>query len=105
MGEKIEPLFETSTNKVPIIGPVHEKDTRASVKAINNILTKPTDLSALASIFDDHEEGNVISNAPKNEIAKTTRSPKNNKLKNALVERLFNALAPKKSVINIPNET
>ena len=90
---------------MPIIGPVHEKDTSTRVKAINRILMNPAVESALASSFVDHEDGKVISNAPKNETAKTTSKPKNNRLKTALVDKLFRALAPKISVIRIPNST
>ena len=53
-----------------MIGPVHEKETSASVKAMKKILMKPEAESALASIFAVQEAGKTSSNAPKNEIAK-----------------------------------
>ena len=101
-GAKIEPLVETCTSNVPIIGPVHENDTRTNVNAINRMLINPAVESAFASSFVVHEAGNVISNAPKNEIAKTTNNAKNNRLKMAFVDKLFSALAPKIRVIKIP---
>ncbi|OQB30175.1 MAG: hypothetical protein BWY08_01329 [Bacteroidetes bacterium ADurb.Bin174] len=104
-GASIEPDVDTSTSKVPIMGPVHENETSTSVKAINKILMKPAVESALASSFVDHEAGSVISKAPKNDMAKTTSNAKNNKLNTALVDILLSALAPKMSVINIPSVT
>jgi len=104
-GASKEPVAATSTSKVPIIGPVQEKETNTKVKAINKILSKPTVDSDLASTFVDHDEGKVSSKAPKNDKAKTTSKTKKNKLKMALVDMLFNALAPKISVINNPNAT
>ncbi len=104
-GAKIEPVLDTSTNKVPIIGPVHENDTNAKTKAIKRMLSMPDVDSALASNFVDHDDGSVISNAPKNEMAKTINNRKNRILKNALVDRLLSALAPNNTVIKIPKAT
>ena len=103
IGAISEPLTDTSTSSVPIIGPVQEKDTKTKVKAINSILTNPVVFSAFRSILVLHDEGRVISKTPKKDMAKTTKSTKKKRLKNALVERLFNALAPKSSVITMPN--
>jgi hypothetical protein len=104
-GARIEPLADTCTSNVPMMGPVHENETKANVKAIKRILRKPAVESAFESNLVDHEEGNVISNAPKNETAKRTSNPKKIKLKMALVDKLFKALAPKISVIRIPRVT
>ena len=101
-GPNIEPCA-ASTKRVPIIGPVHENDTSTKVNAINNIERNPVVLSAFASIFDDHDAGNVISNAPKNDTANTTRSRKKNMLNIAFVASSFNAAAPKINVTAIPN--
>ncbi|MPN23269.1 hypothetical protein SDC9_170657 [bioreactor metagenome] len=95
----------TSTNNVPMIGPVHEKDTNTRVKAMNKILINPAVESALASSLVDHEAGSVISKAPKNETANSTSKAKNIRLKTALVDMLFSALAPNIAVISIPNTT
>ncbi len=76
----IPPLEADSTNKVPTIGPVQENDTTAKANAIKNIPTKPP-LSALESIFVAQELGKIISNAPKNESAKTTNNNKENNIK------------------------
>ena len=93
-GATILPVVETCTNKNPIIGPVQEKDTNESVNAIRKILSNPVVDSALLSTALLHFEGNVISNAPKKRI-----------LKIALVDKAFNALAPKINVIAKPNAT
>ena len=104
-GATILPVVETCTNKNPIIGPVQEKDTNESVNAIRKILSNPVVDSALLSTALLHFEGNVISNAPKNEAANTTNIRKKRILKIALVDKAFNALAPKINVIAKPNAT
>ncbi|MNR50954.1 hypothetical protein D3C85_1705480 [compost metagenome] len=87
-----------------MIGPVQEKDTKASVPAIKNNPAKPP-LSELASILFTHDEGKVISNAPKKEMAKIINNTKKRKLNTPLVERLFSASAPKTTVTNSPKTT
>ena len=94
------PVVDTCTSRNPIIGPVQEKDTNESVKAIRKILSNPVVDSALLSTAFPHFEGSLISNAPKNEAAKIKRM-----LKIALVDKAFNALAPKINVIAKPNAT
>ena len=76
----IPPIVADSTNNVPTIGPVHEKDTNANVKAIKKIPKNPPLFEAESALVT-HELGRFISKAPKNETAKTTRSTKKNKLK------------------------
>src|SRR5699024_8529381 len=99
------PVVDTCTSKKPIIGPVQEKDTSESVNAIKKILNNPVVDSALLSTALLHFEGKVISNAPKNDAAKTTSIRKKRILKTALVDKAFNALAPKINVIVNPNTT
>ena len=99
------PVVETSTNKKPIIGPVQEKETNDKVNAIRKILNKPLVCSALLSTALLHLEGNVNSNAPKNDAAKIISIKQNKILNTALVDRAFNALAPKIKVIAKPNAT
>ena len=102
-GAMILPVVETSTSRNPIIGPVHENETRESVNAIRKILNSPVVCSALLSTALLHFEGNVISKAPKNEAAKTRSIRQNNILNMALVDNALSALAPKISVIASPN--
>ncbi|MCY1537437.1 hypothetical protein D9M68_729320 [compost metagenome] len=45
-GAKISPLALACTNKVPIIGPVQEKETNAKEAAMKNIPPNPLLLSA-----------------------------------------------------------
>ena len=99
------PVVETSTNKKPIIGPVQEKETNDKVNAIRKILNKPLVCSALLSTALLHLEGNVNSNAPKNDAAKIISIKQNKILNTALVDRAFNALAPKIKVIAKPHAT
>jgi hypothetical protein len=101
-GAIIEPEVDTCTKRVPIIGPVQEKDTITRVNAIKEILTSPVVCSALSFNAVDHDAGNVISKKPKNEIAKKTSNPKNTKLNTAFVDSLLSALAPNINVISIP---
>ena len=99
------PVVDTCTSRKPIIGPVQEKDTNESVKAIRKILSNPVVDSALLSTAFPHFDGSLISNAPKNEAAKITSIRKKRMLKIALVDKAFNALAPKIKVIAKPNAT
>lgn len=82
------------TSKVPIIGPVQEKETNTNVNDMKKILIMPVVESAFVSSLFVQEEGNTISNAPKKEMAKTTNNKKNMILKIAFVDRSFSALAP-----------
>ena len=96
------PIEAASTSSVPIIGPVHENDTRASVKAMKNMLIRPEAFSALLSTELLHFEGSVISKPPKNDMANITRSRKNARLNHAFVESSFNFPAPNNPVIMRP---
>ena len=105
VGARILPDVDTSTNRKPIIGPVQEKETKARVKAIRKMLNKPVVDSALLSTALLHEEGNVISKAPKKLAANTSNIRQKKMLNTAFVDRAFRALAPKIPVITKPKST
>jgi hypothetical protein len=88
-----------------MIGPVHENDTKARVNAIRNMLSNPVVLSDFASTLVCHDEGKVISNAPKNEAANTTNNRQKKILNIALVAKALSALAPKNNVTAKPSNT
>jgi hypothetical protein len=96
------PPVETCTKSVPIIGPVHEKETITKVNAIRRMLISPDVLSALLSNFVLHVAGKVRSKPPKKEIANITNKAKINRLKIAFVDSEFKASAPNSNVIKIP---
>ena len=86
-----------------MIGPVQENETTTSVSAIKKIPAKeltPALLSALLA----HEEGSVISKAPRNETPNKTNKAKNTMLAIQLVARLFKAAGPKINVIKKPSK-
>ena len=87
------------------MGPVHENDTNVRVKAIRKILSMPLVFSDFMSILLLHDDGNVISNAPKNDAANTTSRRQKKILKMALVDRALRALAPKSKVTTSPRTT
>jgi hypothetical protein len=105
VGANMLPELATSTSKKPIMGPVHEKETKAKVKAIKKMLSKPVVFSALLSTALLHEDGNVISNAPKKLAANTNNIKQKKILNKAFVESAFKALAPNIAVISKPNIT
>ena len=82
------PPCKEPTNKVPKIGPVHEKETIAKVMAMKKIppkLPKPLLASALLAI----PEGKLISKYPKKEIEKKIKMAKKAMFSHALVEMLL----------------
>jgi hypothetical protein len=93
IGPSLSFCWVTSTNKFPIKGAVHEKETSTRVRAIKKI---PEILLVLAfeSILLVQEDGSVISNAPKNEIPKTINSRNTKMLKTALVEIWYKVSFP-----------
>lgn len=103
-GPSSAPVVAACTNKVPIMGPVQEKETKESVPAIKNKPAIPP-LSALVSILFIHDDGSVNSKAPKNDAAKANSNKKNIKLNKPLVDKLFRASAPKIIVIKRPSTT
>ena len=102
-GPVMLPDVDTCTSRKPMIGPVHEKDTNARVKAIKKILNIPLVEEALLSTALPHLSGRRISNHPKNDKAKTMSNRQKKILNTALVESAFNELAPKAPVIAKPS--
>ena len=100
----IPPMDADSTNKVPTIGPVQENDTNANVKAIKKIPINPPLLDTVSDLFNQ-ELGNVISNAPIKETAKTTNKIKKNILNQTLVDKALRAAGPKIAVTMVPKIT
>ena len=97
------PEVTVSTSRRPMIGAVHEKDTRARVKAMRKIEMRPVALDALVSTELAHPSGSFISNHPKKDRAKTTRSRKRKMLNMELVESSLSLLGPKTRVMMMPN--
>ena len=97
------PDVPISTRRNPMIGPVHEKLTRARVNAMRKMLISPEDDEAFRSTALFHEEGRVISKPPRKEAPKTTSMRKNRMLKMALVDRALSADAPKIAVTASPS--
>jgi hypothetical protein len=64
----------------PKAGPVHEKETIIKVNAMKKIPIKPPLFEALSTLLAKLD-GIVISNAPKNDIAKMVKTAKKNKFK------------------------
>ena len=79
-GASISPVAPALKSSGPIKPLVHEKETKVNVNAIKKIPRYPP-LSLCASILFTNDDGNTISNAPKNEKAKTINNTKKNKLK------------------------
>ena len=69
----------------PRIGPVQEKETIQSVSAIKNVPITPPNCSALLTRFA-RDGGKVISNAPKKDMAKKTKTTKKKMFNAGLVE-------------------
>ena len=105
VGATMLPCVDTATRRNPMIGPVQENDTKASVNAIRKIESMPVVFSDFASILFDHEEGRVNSNAPKKDAAKSTSSRQKKMLTMALVASAFKAMAPNNKVTAKPSNT
>ena len=106
VGARAEPpLVLTSTSRKPMMGPVHEKLTNESVKAMRKMLRRPVVRSALLSTAEPHDEGSVISKPPKKLAAKTRSIRKKRMLNTALVLKSLRALAPKMEVMMRPSAT
>ena len=93
IGRKTEPRA-ASTNTVPTIGAVQEKETKTKVNAIKKAPIYPP-LSACASDLFTSQEGSTISNAPKKEAAKIIKMTKKNTLGTQLVLSQLIKSAPK----------
>src|SRR5690606_38332305 len=103
-GPEVPQTYAASTRRVPMIGPVQDKDTSASVKAIKKIPINPPRSEYLSTIMRK-DLSRVISNAPKNEMAKNTSNKKKPTLNQTLVNIAFSASAPKITVIPKPSNT
>ena len=93
----------TSTNRKPMMGPVHEKLTSVSVKAMRKMESSPLVLEALLSTALLHFEGSLSSNHPKKLRAKTTSSRKKKMLNTAFVARALSDEAPNSAVMSSPS--
>ena len=69
------------------------------------MLSMPLVFSDFWSILLLHDDGSVISNAPKNDAANTSSSKQKKMLNTALVDKAFRALAPKSIVTTSPSKT
>ena len=98
------PFDAASTNNVPTIGPVHEKDTIANANAIKKIPISPPRFACVSTLLA-HELGSIISKAPKKDTAKVTKSKKNMMLNHTLVAKAFKASAPNIPVTAEPKST
>ena len=105
VGAMMLPWVDTATRSSPMMGPVHENETSVRVNAMRNMLSSPLADSDLRSILLLHDEGRVISKAPKNDAAKTTRSRQKKMLNTALVDIALSAFAPNSSVTASPSTT
>ena len=92
-GATLLPVLAASTNKVPISGPVQLKETSDKVKAIKKMPSNPPLLAFLSTAFKSLL-GSIISKAPKNEMAKTTKMKKKSRFQKALVAMAFRASEP-----------
>ena len=99
------PVVVVCTSSMPMIGPVHEKETNTRVKAIRKMLTSPLVSDAFVSTLFAQLSGSLISNHPKKLQAKTTSNRKRNTLKTALVESEFRVSLPKMAVTSMPRPT
>ena len=102
-GPRMLPCVLTSTNRKPMIGPVQEKLTNVSVKAIRKMESRPLVLPAFESTALLHFDGKRISNHPKKLSAKTTSNRKKKILNTALVAKALSDEAPKSTVISKPS--
>ena len=97
------PEVAKSTSRKPTMGPVQEKLTRASVKAIRKMESSPVVAEALLSTALPHLSGRRISNHPKKLSANITNKRQNRMLNTALVAKALSALAPKMAVTTRPS--
>ena len=104
-GATMAPCVLTATSRKPMMGPVHENDTRVRVNAMKKMLSMPLVVELAEFILLLHDEGSCISKAPKKEAAKSTSMAKNRRLNTALVLRALSVLAPKSSVTARPSAT
>ena len=96
------PLVVVSTSNRPMMGAVHENDTSTNVKAMRKMLMSPLVADALVSTLLAQLAGNLISNQPKNDRAKTTSSRNRKMLNTALVDMALSVSLPKRPVTQRP---
>ena len=72
---------------------------------MRKMLSMPLVFSDFSSILLLHDEGRVISKAPKKEAAKTISNRQKQILNIALVDRALSALAPNSKVTTNPSNT
>ena len=77
-----------------MMGPVQEKETMTSVRAMRKMLSSPEACRLRPLTLLPHDEGSVSSKPPRKLAAKSSNKRKKKMLKPALVERLLSALAP-----------
>jgi len=82
-----EPCAAVPASNEPSMGPVHEKETMASVNAIKNIPATSRPERALALFA--RPLGKLISKYPKKEMANTMKTIKKKRFNQTLVEKLF----------------
>ena len=88
-----------------MMGPVHEKLTRLSVKAMRKMLSRPLVASDFLSTALVQRLGKDISKPPRKLAPKKTSRRKKKMLNTALVLSAFNWLAPKNTVTSSPRST
>ena len=85
MGPALSFCVVMSINKLPMKGAVHENDTSTSVSAIKK-MPEILCIFALESALLVHEDGSVISNAPRNDMPNTINNTNTKMLNAALVD-------------------
>ena len=103
-GPVTSPLTAACTSRLPMIGPVHEKETNERVKAMKKMPINPPRSDARLEAFS-HLPGRVVSKAPKKETANTTKMKKNARFIIPLLASAFKASGPRVSVITKPRAT
>src|ERR1043165_3402047 len=83
-----------ATSNGPMMPEVQENDTITRVMAMKKMPLKEL-VPARESVLLVHDEGNVISKAPRKETPNTTKTAKKNKLAIQLEDSLYNAWGPK----------
>jgi len=83
-----EPCAAVPASKEPSIGPVHEKETIAKVKAMKKMPAVSSPERAFALLAKP--DGRVISKYPKKETANTMKMAKKKRFSHTSVEKLFN---------------
>ena len=75
-GASVPPQEAASTNRVPIMGPVQEKETKTNVNAMKKIAMIPVAVSAFLSSLLLHDAGRVISSPEEGDCEKNQQCEK-----------------------------